>query len=109
MSIGATDALWWERICTWLNTSANRHLIVHRYSMPPRDLTEVDYKIEERKARREITIFSQLSDNKKREIEKRIHITGENIFSELKNIAIKTELSKVELKNIYSSIHETAI
>lgn len=107
MSIGITDALWWERICKWLNNSAGRHLIVHRYSMPSRGLLEVDYKIEERKAKREITRFSQLTETQNREIEKRIHVTGDNIFAAMKDIAVKRELSDKELESILTSINET--
>lgn len=108
MSIGVTDALWWERICTWLNTGSNRHLIVQKYSMPSRGLLEVDYKIEERKAKQRITSFSQLSDVEKREIEKRIHVTGDNIFCAIKDVAVKKELSKETLQSVFSSVSETA-
>ena len=101
MSIGVTDALWWERVCAWLNGSASRHLIVFRYSMPPRGLLEVDYKIEERKAKQEITNFAQLPDNQKREIEKRIHISGANIFADVKDITVNQDMPNEEIRNQY--------
>ena len=87
MSIGATDALWWERICQWLNGNSSRHLIVYRHSMPAMGLLAVDYKVEERKAKREITGFAKLRDEQKLDIEERIHSTGEIMFAALKDAA----------------------
>ena len=108
MSIGSTDAIWWERSCTWLKGHDARHLIVYRHSMPSKGLLEVEYKIEERKAKQEITSYSHLPEPQKREIEKRIHICGDNIFAALKDIAVKKELSGEELQSIYASVTETA-
>ena len=103
MSIGATDALWWERICQWLNGNSSRHLIVYRHSMPAMGLLAVDYKVEERKAKREITGFAKLRDEQKLDIEERIHITGENMFAALKDAAKK---SKFAWKSTDSSTSE---
>lgn len=91
MSIGITDALWWERICRWLSGKSSRHLIVYRHSMPAMGLLAVDYKIEERKAKQEITSFAKLQDGQKWDIEERIHITAENMFAALKDAAKKSK------------------
>ena len=106
MSIGDTDAIWWERICKWLAGNGNRHLIVYRHSMPPRGLLEVDYKIEERKAKQGITRFSKLSDAEKRQIESRIHITGNNMFDALKNAATKSALASMYAKETTGSFYK---
>ena len=87
MSIGETDKLWWDRICTWLSGSGERHLIVQKYDMPVKTVIQLPYQLAERRARRNITKYSSLDDNKKNNIESRIHITGENIFGDIKNIA----------------------
>jgi hypothetical protein len=87
MSIGETDKLWWSRLCTWLNTSTERHLIVQKYSMPTRRVIPTEYYIAERASRRDITKYSNLDDEKKNIIESRIHITGENIFSDIQDIS----------------------
>lgn len=87
MSIGETDKLWWDRICTWLSGSGERHLIVQKYDMPVKTVIQLPYQLAERRARRNITKYSSLDDNKKNNIESRIHITGENIFSDIKDIA----------------------
>lgn len=94
MSIGITDALWWERICRWLSGKSSRHLIVYWHSMPVMGLLAVDYKIEERKVKREIISFSKLQDAQKRSIEERIHVTGKNMFAALKDVAVKSELAR---------------
>ena len=85
MSIGVTDKLWWERVCTWLAGSPERHVIFHCYDMPPEGVVDTERKIAERKARRKITDYSQLDDQKKQAIESRIHVTDANLFQGLSN------------------------
>lgn len=87
MSIGDTDKLWWNRICEWLIKNGDRHLIVQKYSMPIKSVIPVRYQLAERQARREVTKHSSLESEKKAYMESRIHITGENIFSDISNIA----------------------
>lgn len=87
MSIGATDRLWWERVCAWLARSDDRHVIYHCYDLPPEGVVDTDRRIAERKARRTITQYSQLDDQKKQAIESRIHVTDANLFQGLTNIA----------------------
>lgn len=87
MSIGETDKLWWQRICTWLSGSSERHLIVQKYGFPTKSVLPTYYQLAERKARREITNHSDFEQAKKNTIENRIHITGENIFAEIGQIA----------------------
>lgn len=90
MSIGATDKLWWERVCSWLAESADHHVIFYCYDMPEEGVIGTDRKIAERKARRTITRYSQLDDQKKQVIESRIHVTNANLFQGLTNIAKDT-------------------
>ena len=87
MSIGATDKLWWERVCTWLAGNSDRHIIFFSYELPAAGVIETDRKIEERKARRKITQYSQLDEQKKLAIESRIHVTNVNLFQGLADIA----------------------
>lgn len=108
MSFGITDTLWWGRICAWLKANPSRHLIVQKHSMPSRGLLAVDYKIEERKTRQLVTSFSKLQDPEKGELEKRIHITGHNIFADIKDIAVKPAMSDDELREFFASADITA-
>ena len=86
MSIGATDKLWWERVCAWLAGSSDRHVIFHCYDMPAEGVINTDRRIAERKARRTITQHSQLDDQMKYAIESRIHVTNANLFQGLTDI-----------------------
>ena len=87
MSIGATDKLWWERVCTWLAGSNDRHIIYHCYALPAEGVVDTDRKIAIRKEQRKITRYSQLDDQKKAAIQSRIHVTDANLFQGLTNIA----------------------
>lgn len=91
MSIGVTDMLWWGRISSWLDGNKLRHLIIHRHSMPPKGVHEVDYNIAVRKVKKELVGFSTLPDDRKCIIENQIHVTDENIFAGLKNIAVNQD------------------
>lgn len=86
MSLGTTDKLWWDRICTWINNSNERHLIVQKYGFPQKSVFPAQYQIAERRAKKEVTAYSDLDEKKKSIIESRIHITGENIFSEISGL-----------------------
>lgn len=90
MSIGATDKLWWERVCAWLTGNAERQVVLFCYDMPAEGVIDIDRKIAERKARRAITQYSQLDDQKKQAIESRIHVTNANLFQGLTDIANNT-------------------
>ena len=87
MSIGATDKLWWERVCTWLAGSDDRHVIYHCYALPPEGVVDTDRKVAIRKERRKITRYSKLDDQKKEAIQSRIHVTDANLFQGLTDIA----------------------
>lgn len=87
MSIGATDQLWWNRICDWLSRNQDNHLIIHNYEMPQKSVMPTVYLRATREKQREFLSFSTLSPEKKDAIKQHIHITGENIFSDINNIA----------------------
>lgn len=87
MSIGSTDNLWWDRVCAWLSASSNRHVILSQYSAPARGVVQIEYQVFERKQRQNFTGHSTLDQKKRESIENRIHITNDNIFSEIRNIA----------------------
>lgn len=100
MSVGATDRLWWERVCTWLAGNSERHVIFYCYEMPEAGVIETDRKIEERKTRRRITQYSQLDEQKKLAIEARIHVTNANLFQGL------TNLTKISAKKSFEFSEE---
>ena len=87
MSLGETDTLWWNRICTWLRGSDARHLIIQNYDMSNKGVYPLQYQLAEKRKKKEILFFSDFDSNTKTALMKRIHITGDNIFSEISNIA----------------------
>ncbi len=93
MSLGQTDTLWWNRICIWLNKSEYHHLIIHNYDMPSKGVYQANYQIAERMKKDELLSFSNYDDNIKEKIIKRIHVTNNNIFSEISNVADKKDLT----------------
>lgn len=86
MSIGATDAIWWERICAALRQRGNNILIIHAFDAPDDSLIRRKYRIFERNRRNEFLKYSKLSAEEKESIAKRIYISGANIFSEFSGI-----------------------
>lgn len=87
MSCGYTDNLWWDRICKWLTANNTNHLILQKYETPPKRVIPVLYQRFEREQRRQFMEHSQLDEEKKRSIKSQIHITGDNIFECIHNIA----------------------
>ena len=74
--------------------------------MPAMGLLAVDYKIEERRAKQEITSFAKLQDEQKWDIEERIHITGENMFAALKDAAKKSKSAGQSTGSSASEMHD---
>lgn len=106
MSIGQTDKLWWDRICKWLNAGNDRHLIIQKYEAPTKGVFPIKYQRFERGCRKEFTQYSSLDEGKKGNIESRIHITSENIFEGIKNIAAYSKEKAVfaSAKNTLSAL-----
>lgn len=95
MSIGDTDKMWWDRVCNWLSSSTDRHLIVHKFKMPPKGLLQIEYKIDEEKYKDLILSKSKLNDKNKEVVKKQIHVTDYNIFSDIYKIANPKTISTI--------------
>lgn len=87
MSIGETDAIWWERICDRLINNSNCILIVHAFDAPPDGLIRRKYRMFEHKRKNDILKYARTGDETKKELLHQIFITGENIFAEFSNLA----------------------
>ena len=107
MSLGETDALWWNRLCKWLSGNNDRHLIIQNFGMPPKGVYLLPYQLAEKKKRLELLSYSGFDNNTKNVLLNRIHITGHNIFAGISNIAIKDE-SNSNAKQILEDTIETA-
>lgn len=87
MSIGETDKLWWERICTLMHKNKDLNIIIHMFDAPKSPLIRRKYTTFENQVRERFLSFSNLDKSQKDDIFGRIHIDGSNIFSGLTNLA----------------------
>lgn len=91
MALGVTDKLWWNRICKWLGDDNTRHLILHQYGMPSKGVFQFTYQQHVEKGRKDFMQLGGISQDKWTLIGGRIHLTGENIFEGIKDIADSPE------------------
>ena len=90
MAIGKTDELWWNRICALLAQKKQLHLIIHQHNAPEDGLIRRSFKVFVKGVKRRFTAYSALNEDKKREIEERIHVDATNIFAGLNNLVEHT-------------------
>jgi hypothetical protein len=109
MSIGATDKLWWERICRWMDSNSDHHLIVQNYAMPKKGVFPVQYQIAERECRRQITQYGNYDEEQRRKVENQIHITDNNIFEDIKGIANEYNSKKENYLSVLEQIQSEEI
>lgn len=86
MSIGETDKLWWDKICTLMHNDKNLNIIIHMFDTPKNMLIRRKYTTFENQVRERFLSFSNLDKSQKDNICKRIHIDGSNIFNGLTNL-----------------------
>ena len=86
MSIGETDALWWQRICTLLKDKPNARVILHTFDAPKEQLIRTKYLQYERSMKEKFVNYSNLPNDVKSSIMERVHISSANIFSPMNNL-----------------------
>ena len=86
MSIGKTDAIWWQRISTLLKNKPSTRVIIHAFDAPNAQLIRTKYLQYERTTKEMFLNYSNISDNLKTSIMERIHISPANIFSPMNNL-----------------------
>lgn len=91
MSIGTTDRLWWERICRWLELNEQHHLIIQIHEMPTRGAFPVRYQIAVREQKKRVLKYGDFDEPTLKRIADQVHITEDNIFEDVKGIAISEE------------------
>ena len=87
MSLGITDTLWWERINAWLTSRNDRHLIIYKHNAPIKSVLPVKFQRFESEQKRAFLAFGKAPQEERRSIEARIHISTDNLFVDLKNLA----------------------
>lgn len=98
MSLGETDKIWWEKIYELLKSKKDLHIIIYAYEMPINRLAPRKGITFSRELKKKLINYGlKKGEDDDNEILKRIHITGENIFSEMKGFA--KELSSTIVPN----------
>lgn len=83
MSIGETDALWWERIVELLVNHEYVHVVIHAYNAPQNRLIRRKFHTFCRISRSEFLKYYKCGDPVSDTVLKRIHIDPTNIFEDL--------------------------
>lgn len=96
MSIGATDCLWWNKICELMKKKKNLHLIVHAFDAPEDGLIRRAFRMFTKKYKKAITAYCDFEDEEKDDIESRIHVDRTNIFEGLKDLVNNVANQKSE-------------
>ena len=86
MSIGETDAIWWQRICELLILKQNLRVIIHQFDAPEQGLILRKYRKYEKEIREKFVKFYDAEENTLAYIKSKIHITNANIFNKLHNV-----------------------
>ncbi len=94
MSIGETDAIWWQRIISAMLKKAKLHLIIHCHSAPKREVISRKYYTFSDKIKNHFLSFSGKDIAVMGDIKNRIHIDAGNIFSPLETLSKKSFLDK---------------
>lgn len=86
MSIGKTDAIWWQRICEAMKKKDYVRTIIHAFDAPPDQLIRTKYLRFEKTAKKNFTDYCDFSEDTKDLIMQRIHITNSNLFYRIKDL-----------------------
>lgn len=105
MSIGSTDAIWWQRICNLMIKKSSLQIVIHQYDAPDVTLFRRNYVKYERELRTHFISFLSNKDIDVSSLINRIHITKANIFEGISKIADDKNMIISSNKN-YATIIE---
>lgn len=86
MSLGDTDKFWWENICHLLNQKKELRVILHCHEAPHNELFRGAFKRFEVAQCDKLLRLGNVEIERRDSFLERIHVTGGNIFKDLKNI-----------------------
>ena len=104
MSLGRTDALWWNRIIDLMLKNQNLHVIIHCFDGPKDTLIQRRIQTFNREMKRAFLSYSNQEQNRLEELGNRIHIDRTNIFASLKDVAKKRTPSIEEVEKMLAEI-----
>lgn len=96
MSIGDTDALWWERICDLLVSNPNSQIIVYKYPVPVRGVNNFSFLFAEDDLRNRIVSFGKIPSNYLDNVKSRIHIDEYDKLINARDIADEEDVKRRE-------------
>ncbi|OUN92040.1 hypothetical protein B5F98_11685 [Pseudoflavonifractor sp. An44] len=104
MSLGRTDALWWNRIIDLMLKNPDLHVIIHCFDGPKDTLIQRRIQTFNREKRREFLAYSNEEQKQLEQLENRIHIDRTNIFASLKDVAKERPLPFEEIDKMLAEI-----
>ena len=99
MSIGETDALWWQRIIDVLNSKSNAIVIIHCFDAPTDSYLQRKIQTFKRERVEKFLAYSNLDNARKAQLKSRIYIDTSNIFDTLHNL-VDSELNDPNIINL---------
>lgn len=84
MSLGDTDQLWWQRVEELMHQRPTLHVIIYSHNAPQDQLHYARFLQHENQIQLRLLNFFR---DPPKDIMERIHVTGYNIFSKLKDVA----------------------
>lgn len=99
MSIGDTDAIWWERICAELASNKRKRLIIYVHGAPPDERNRLKYKLFEKQQLEHFVGFYKGTEEQKKVIMSKITVVRENIFANLANVVKINRVDSADSKN----------
>lgn len=102
MSLGRTDALWWNRIIETMIVNPEVHVIIHCFDAPKNELIRRRLQTFDKGKKTEFLSYSNAESKKLNQLENRLHIDRANIFAALKDMAKREVPSQEEIKELIS-------
>lgn len=87
MSIGDTDAIWWERICNLLSEKNNLRVIIHVHKFFEANPAPIEWCFFMDDFKDQFLRFTNLNNILKERIKNKIFVTNGNIFKHLENLS----------------------
>ena len=87
MSIGETDAIWWERICRLLSEKNNLRVIIHVHKFFDVNPAPIEWCFFMDDFKNQFISFCNLNVILKERVKNKIYVTNGNVFRQLENLA----------------------
>lgn len=104
MSLGRTDALWWNRIIDLMLKNKNLHVIIHCFDGPKDTLIQRRIQTFNREMKRAFLSYSDEEQKYVEQLENRIHIDRSNIFASLEDVAKERTPSVEEVEKMLAEV-----